>query len=53
MEIVEIKEFERYGYTIFHNDSDEWEIKELCLAFKTSQEAVTYLKKQCEKQRKK
>lgn len=49
MEIIEITEFERYGYTIFQNKKEEWEIKDLGLSFKTSQEAVTYLKEQLKK----
>lgn len=44
MAVIEITEFERCGYIIFKNKFNEWEIKELGIAFKTSQEAETYLK---------
>lgn len=49
MEIIEITEYKRYGYTIFYNTNKKWEIKELGIAFKTSQEAEKYLNEKMKK----
>lgn len=49
METIVITEAKRYGYTIFQNEVGKWEIKELEKAFKTFQQAETYLEKQYKK----